>query len=105
MSALPALIGIMAAAAHAEAVKRVLAPFKAAGATASLAAIEWEPDGKDRRVRVELVKSKILKPHGPGRYWYDQAAHRAAEERQKRTALAVLGAVFATGALALLALR
>ena len=105
MSAIPALIAVMAAQAHAAAVKRVLAPFVAAGATASLAAIAWDPDGKDHRIRAELLKRGVIKLHGPGRYWYDQAAQRAADKRDERNALAIAGVVGAVAVLALLALR
>ena len=99
------VIPIIIAVAHAEAEKRVLAPFVAAGATASLAAIAWEPDGKDRSVRAEFLKKGIIKPHGPGRYWHDQAAHRAAKKREERGVLAALGIAAAVGAIALLAFR
>ena len=74
-------------------------------ATASLAAIAWQPDGKHRAVRTELLKKGFIRPHGPGRYWYDEAAHRAARKREERGVLAALGLVAAVGALALVALR
>ena len=90
---LPALVAVnVAVLAQREAAmrKRVLEPFRRADATAPDRAIAFEPERRDRDLFGSMRRKRALVEAGPGRFWYDESARKAAERSAASKALAVL---------------